>query len=319
MDLGESTVLVTGARGFIGGHLLRRLVGLGARVHAVSRDGAPRQPDVRWWRRDMCDGAQVEDLVQRVAPDVVFHLASVVAGARDPALVAPMFRANLAGVVHLLASTQRLGGTRVVLAGSMEEPRADESASSPYAAAKGAATEYARMYRDLWQLPVTTLRISMVYGPGQPDLRKVVPYVITSLAGGRPPRLSSGRREIDWVYVDDVVDAFLAAAAAPPSVGGAFDIGSGVGVSIRDTVARIGRLMGTTVQPRFDAGADRPRDTARIADPSAALASLGWRPATGLDDGLTRTIRWYTAPAGYTGEAGRDDHAHRADLGRVAG
>jgi nucleoside-diphosphate-sugar epimerase len=252
---------------------------------------------VTWWPCDLGAKAEAEELIQRVAPDVIFHLASEVAGSRDRALVVPMFYANLASAVHLLSAAARLPGTRVVQVGSMEEPRPGAVASSPYAIAKVAATGYAQMFHDLWQLPVTTLKVAMAYGPEQRDLRKLVPHVITSLLAGLPPKVSSGHREIDWVYVDDVVDALVMAALVPAAAGAVVEIGSGRGISIRDTVTRLAELIGSGVEPRYGAELDRSRDSARIADTTAARA-LGWQPRVPLDEGMARTVRWYVERIG---------------------
>jgi nucleoside-diphosphate-sugar epimerase len=288
------TVMVTGATGFIGTHLVARLAALDARVHAVSRrsasaDSAER---VHWWRCDLTDETQVRSLVREVEPDVIVHLASEVAGARDHQLVLPMMRANLASTVHLLSAAVERPGTRLVLAGSMEEPDPGSAPSSPYVAAKAAATGYTRMFRDLWLLRVTTLRIAMVYGPGQRDSTKLLPYAITCLLRGHSPRMTTGRRPVDWVYVGDVVDAFVAAVSRP-DIDEVLEIGSGTAVTIRDAVDRLTDVIGGDVRPRYGALADRPLDSARIADPTRAEEAIGWRATTSLDEGLARTVEWF--------------------------
>ncbi|GAA4225358.1 nucleoside-diphosphate-sugar epimerase [Streptosporangium album] len=292
-----SRVLVTGATGFIGAHLVRRLGSLGAQVHAVSRRPHARTGQgANWHVADVGDADAIEDLVRSTRPAVVFHLASEVAGAREPRLVRPMLQSNLASVVNLLAAVADTPGTRVVLAGSLEEPRPGEgeaAPSSPYAVAKWAANGYARMFHHLWDIPVTTLRIGMVYGPGQRDTRKLVPYVTLSLLRGEAPSLSSGTRQLDWVYVDDVVEAFLAVGRSAEAAGLSLDIGTGTRTSIRDTVELLGRVIGSSLRPRYGALEDRRLDSARIADIAPAAEVLGWRPVTGLEEGLGLTAAWY--------------------------
>jgi nucleoside-diphosphate-sugar epimerase len=286
---------VTGATGFIGSHLVRRLRLLDAEVHAISRTPPEKAEQGEIWHAcDLADAEATAELVRSVRPDVVFHLASAVTGARDVRLVLPIMQANLGSAANVLTAVADNPDTRVVLAGSLEEPRdGDPSPSSPYAVAKWAATAYARMFHRLWNVPSTVLRVGMVYGPGQRDTTKLVPYVTLSLLRGHEPSVSSGNRLVDWVYVDDVVDAFLAAAAAENAVGHAFDIGTGAGTSIRDTVDLLGRVVGTPVQPRYGAVSDRPLDSARIANIAPAADVLQWRPITDLEEGLRRTVAWY--------------------------
>src|SRR2546430_6121464 len=146
-------VLVTGATGFIGAHLVRRLTPLGAEVHAVSRypgSGA----GVVWHEADLTDPAAAANLIRELRPDVVFHLASAVPGAREVRLVLPVLHANLGSAVNLLTAVAELApDTRLVFTGSVEEPKQD-APSSPYAVAKWAASGYAQMFHRLWGIPV---------------------------------------------------------------------------------------------------------------------------------------------------------------------
>jgi nucleoside-diphosphate-sugar epimerase len=287
--------LVTGATGFIGAHLVDRLTSLGAKVHAVSRRPVESTAGGPTWHvADLADAESTRTLVDSVRPDVAFHLASAVTGARDVRLVHATMAGNLASAVNLLtAVTDVTPDTSVVLAGSVEEPGPGLAPSSPYAVAKWAATGYARMFHALWGVRVCVLRVAMVYGPGQPDTTKLVPYVTLALLREQEPELGSGTRLVDWVYVDDVVDAFLAAARSERAAGRVLDIGSGCQVSIRDTVELLSTVVGGNARPRFGAIADRPLDNAQTADPAPAGEVLGWHPQVELAEGLRRTTAWY--------------------------
>lgn len=292
--------MVTGAGGFIGSRLCPRLVEGGFDVHATSRTSRRDADDgVRWRQLDLADPGAVRDALDAVNPDVVVHLASHVAGARQVALVLPTFQANLASTVNLLAATAERGHGRIVIAGSMEEPEhPGDVPASPYAAAKWASAAYARMFDALFATDVVTLRIFMVYGPGRQDLRKLVPYVSLALMRGEQPRLSSGSRPVDWVYVDDVVDALVAAAAAEGVAGSTIDVGSGVLVPVAEIVERLVELTDARVTPLLGALDDRPLETVRRADLEPAARLLGWQPATSLDEGLARTVAWFASTAG---------------------
>jgi nucleoside-diphosphate-sugar epimerase len=190
-------------------------------------------------------------------------------------------------------------GPRVIVAGSLEQPivRADgtlAAPSSPYAASKHAAAAYAQMFCDLFDVPTVVARIFMVYGPGQTDLRKLVPYVTLSLLRDRAPKLSSGGRAVDWVYVDDVVASLLRMATAPGAVGRTIDVGSGVLTPVASVARSLGRLINTSTEPVFGEVPDRPGEQVRVADVAGAAEALGGdSTVTPLDDGLRRTIAWY--------------------------
>jgi UDP-glucose 4-epimerase len=237
-------------------------------------------------------------VVLTVRPAYIFHLASHVAGARDLSMVPITFEANLASTVNLMTAAADTGVKRFITTGSMEEPEPDGGdivPCSPYAAAKWASTAYARMFHALYDFPVVNLRVFMVYGPAQQDLRKLIPYVILETLRGQAPKLSSGERRVDWIYVDDVVDAFLAAATAEGVEGQTVEIGTGNQESVRGIVERLVHTINPDIRPEFGAIGDRPMEVVNVADVERSFAQIGWRAQTTLDDGLKKTADWYAA------------------------
>jgi nucleoside-diphosphate-sugar epimerase len=208
-----------------------------------------------------------------------------------------MLRNNLLSTVNVLSAAAEVGGCRVILTGSMEEPDlADEGPvpCSPYSAAKWAAGGYARMFHALYGLPVVNLRVFMVYGPGQKDLSKFIPYVTNSLLRGESPRITSGRRPVDWVFVEDVVDAQLVAASRGESLGGAtLDVGSGELVTVGEVARSLTRLVNSAVEPLFGAVEERPLQAVRAANVSRTQSVTGWKPCMPLAEGLERTVAWF--------------------------
>jgi nucleoside-diphosphate-sugar epimerase len=250
----------------------------------------------RWWRVDLENEQETRRLVESVAPDIIFHLASFVSGKRELEFVLPALRSNFISTVNLLISATELGCRKVVLTGSLEEPEGDiESGvpASPYAAAKGAASTYARMFHALYGTPVVTARLFMVYGSGQSDHNKLVPYVTLSLLNKQAPELMSGTREVDWVYVDDVVDAYLVLASREGIEGETVDVGSGELVSVRSVVEQITDIIGPNAPPVFGGVTDRPMERVRVADTARTFEVSGWRPKTLIRDGLSSTVDWY--------------------------
>ena len=267
-----------------------------------------RAPAARVHIADVADAANIDRLVAEVQPHFVFHLASRVSGSRDLSEVAATFDSNLASTVHLLRAVTNTACQRIVLAGSLEQTDdLDAAPSSPYAASKSAAAMYARMFFELYQTPVTIARLFMVYGPGQRDARKLVPYVATSLLSGQTPQLTSGVRPVDWVYVDDVADTLISCALTPGLEGKTIDVGTGQMTSVRSVAEQIAKLVGRGT-PVFGAIDDRPLEQVRAADPTQATAMIG-RPLTSLDDGLRQTVAWYRDSV----ESARDESTARID------
>ena len=290
-------VVVTGASGFIGSRLTNRLVKLGAEVHALSRkDQIDCNKNIHWHNADLTNFEKTENIILSLKPNYIFHLASEVSGKRDLDMVLPTLNNNLNSTVHILTAATKAQCDGVVVAGSLEEPDNKETLptpASPYAAAKWASAGYARMFKKLYTTPVIMTRIFMVYGPGQSDLNKLVPYVILSILRGESPKLMSGNRPIDWVFIDDVVDALLITANIKNTDGNSYDIGSGNLVTARDIVEMIIDLMNSTITPEFGALPDRKMEQVRAANLDNENKLPGWAPKYSLKEGLELTIDWY--------------------------
>jgi UDP-glucose 4-epimerase len=304
-------VLVTGASGFIGTALCRKLIASGVEVHGVSRSppaGAntrnrsfagdtilgTQAPKIHWWNADLVELEAARRLTRAVRPDATFHLASLVTGSRNLEMVLPTLQNNFMTAFNLLLSTAENGAGRIILAGSFEEPdELDSVPCSPYAAAKWSASGYARMFRALYKVSVVNAKIFMVYGPGQGDHTKLIPYVTTSLLRGEAPKLSSGIRLVDWIYVDDVVDGLVGCAQTPGIDGHTVELGSGEMHSIREIAEKLVDLVRCKVNPLFGALPDRPLERIQKADIAGSYELIGWQPSTSLEAGLTRTIQWY--------------------------
>ncbi len=290
-------ILVTGGSGFIGSALCEYLYKAGAEVHSVSRClRVSPSGGITWWQLDLADSESVRALFSQLKPDIVFHLASEVVGSRDLDLVLPTFNGNLLSAVNVLVASSENDCHRIVMAGSLEEPDIQDGAaipSSPYAAAKWASSGYARMFHALYNTPVVLARLFMVYGPGQKDLKKLVPYVILSLLKKESPQIASGTRLVDWVYVDDVVRGLLHLGIASDVDGGTVDIGSGDMVTTRTIVEMLADIVDVGIQPQFGALSDRPMEQIKVANTARTYEQLGWKPEKSLRQGLEATALWY--------------------------
>jgi UDP-glucose 4-epimerase len=295
-------ILVTGASGFIGTHLCKRLLRDGREVHGVSRTrkSTPKDP-VRWWTADCTNYFAVRTLLMNLRPDIVFHLAGRVTGVRELTEVIPIFQGSFLTTVNVLTSATEAGCKRVVMAGSSEEPFRSNRVipSSPYAAAKWSSSAYAAMFRELFHAPVIVPRVFITYGPGKQNERKVIPYTILSVLGGQRPKLSSGMRMVDWIFIDDVIEGLVKAAFTPNLEEGTFDLGSGSLTSVRKVAEEICDIIGNGIEPDFGSVPDRPMEQENVADLRAVERIFHWKPSKSIRDGLEETIDWYRSESSH--------------------
>ena len=302
----QGVALVTGATGFVGSHLVRRLVATGFEVHVLCRPTSDfrRLPDVahRIGRvvAPLEDASLVSRAVATIRPDYVFHLASstVVAGTTAPA--ADLVGTNLLGTIHLLDACDAVPYRAAVVTGDSfeytpsEAPLDESGACRPeslHGITKLAATLYGRAKAAAHGRPVVALRMFSTYGPGDHP-RRLVPRVVAGALEGTPLRLSRPGIVRDWVYVDDVVDLYLECAARAGDVaGGVFNAGSGRGSDLGTIVSTVLALTGSRAQPQWGAFPAPAHDAHPwVADPGLTFRTFAWRPRVPLEDGLRRTI-----------------------------
>jgi nucleoside-diphosphate-sugar epimerase len=168
------------------------------------------------------------------------------------------------------------------------------------------------MFASLYGLSTVVLRPAMIYGPGQRDAAKLIPYVTRCFLTGEVPVLSSGQRPIDWVYVDDVVEAFAMAAVAPRLGGDVIDIGSGRLHTVAEIVRMLATATGAALEPRFGGLPDRAAEHVAAADTETARRVLGWTSITPLEEGLARTVEDVRATlAAERARSGPSTHSRR--------
>jgi dolichol-phosphate mannosyltransferase len=300
-------VILTGATGFIGANLARRLLADGHEVTLLLRPGFPSwriddlQDEVRSFDVDIQDEPAVAEAVRRARPDWIFNLAAHGAYSWQTDRRA-MLMTNLLGTVHLLDAAVSAGVEAFVQTGSSSEYGAKDHSpaetegldpNSHYAVTKAAATLFCRHTGRATGLPVRTLRLYSVYGPWE-EPGRLMPTLAVRGLHGELPELVSPETARDYVYVDDVVDACIAAAATPGQEPGAvYNVGTGHQTSLREVVELVRAEMGLTVEPAWGTMAPRSWDTdVWVADPAKINADLGWRPSRSLAQGFRLLLAW---------------------------
>ncbi len=303
--------LVTGGAGFIGSNLATALVAAGHSVRVLDdlssgyADNVPAEADLLVG--DVADEAVVARAV--AGADVVFHHAAHRAVLRSVEYPLETDRANTHGTLTVLKCSLDAGVRRVVYAssssvyGGAEQRPTPESAPlrprSPYAVTKLAGEHYCRVFAELYGLSTVSLRYFNVFGPRQrPDsaYAAVIPLFVDALTDGRPPTVhGDGRQSRAFAYVDDVVDVNLSAAVAPDEScrGQVYNVGGLREVTLLELLDVLGQILG--VEPRPVHVEPRPGDIRHSsADTSAAREHLGYAPKVSLEEGLARTVAFFS-------------------------
>ncbi len=312
-------VLVTGGAGFIGSHLADALL---ANKHAVTV-----VDDLSTGRREFVPGGaefieadistlKFVDITQRISPDVLCHLAahiSVSESARDPRGDAEM---NICGSLNVLTAAQRAGVKRFinVSSGAVYSPHATlpyrEAAAtaplSPYGVAKLAVEHYCQYFAQYRGLPTVTLRLGNVFGSRQNPLGEagVIAIFLQRMLGGEPVEVhGSGAQAKDYIYVSDVVDAFVRLLdaelpAARDLTGSCYNVGTGDPRSVNEIFTLLAGMSNYRLAPA--AGPARPADQKLVTlDCGRAHKVLGWKPQVKWEEGLRWTHEWFAANRGF--------------------
>jgi NAD dependent epimerase/dehydratase len=314
MSLAGRAVLVTGAGGFIGGHVVERLVNDGARVRALCRyNSRNERGTLDWLAPEVTAGVEVvlgelrdvESVSDAVAGmDVVLHLGAQIAIPYSYVNPRDFFEVNVLGTLNVAQAAVRHGVTRVVHTSTSEVYGSARTVpmtethplepQSPYAASKLAADKLMDSYHRSFELPVCVLRPFNTYGPRQ-SARAIIPTIISQALVGSTLRLGSVDPRRDLTFVADTAAAFVAAATAEAAVGRTIQLGANRDVSVAELVDLVGDILGRELTVETDARRVRPdaSEVERlISGPFLARELLGWEARVSLREGLERTIAW---------------------------
>jgi len=313
----DRQVFVTGATGFVGAHIVKGLVRSGAQVVCLQRDGVNTNAldlfDLRRFITIIFGKVEDFELMLRILSEYriesVFHLAAqaLVGSTKHSAL--STFESNVRGTYTLLEACRQNPTVKSIVVASSDKaygtsphlPYAEDHALSglfPYDASKACTDIVARSYAHSYELPVAVTRCANIYGPGDMNLSRIIPGTILSVLRDEAPVVrSDGTPYRDFIFVDDVVRAYLLLAEQIENIRGeAFNFGSGSPVQILDLVNRIIRLTGKEgsitplimLQKKIAGEIDK-----QYLSSEKAETRLGWKAEVNLDEGLERTIEWY--------------------------
>jgi UDP-glucose 4-epimerase len=300
-------VFVTGASGFVGANLVRRLLREGHEVHVLLRHKNPWRlqdvaSDLSIHLGDVRDAPRLLQVVGTIRPEWVFHLA--VYGAyswqTDRSL---MFDTNITGTANLLDACLTSRCEVLINTGSSSEygfkdhaPAESElpDPNSNYAVTKASATLLCQSRMQASGMRISTLRLYSVFGPYE-EPRRLIPSLIVHGLKGQLPKLASANVARDFVHADDVTNAYITVAMqATAGSSAVYNVGTGMQTSLIDIVDIVRRLMSISAIPEWDSMPNRQWDTSTwLADNTRIRRDLGWQPEVSLEDGLRRTIEWF--------------------------
>ena len=310
----DRKVLITGAGGFIGSHLVERLVGEGASVRAFVRYNSRADPGLlrlaspETMAKVELVGGDIRDAdAIRKAVDgcnIVFHLGALISIPYSYFHPAEVAETNLMGTLNILTACRDLGVERLVhtstseVYGTAQYTPMDEThplqGQSPYSASKIGADKLVESFFYAYELPAMTVRPFNTYGPRQ-SARAVIPTIITQALAKRTIYLGNLDTTRDFTYVDDTVNGFLCAAEAKNVEGKTFNLGTGSEIKIGDLARKIIEKVGTQVNVELDPQRLRPKGSEVLqlrSDNSQARRVLDWHPEITLDKGLDMTVAW---------------------------
>jgi nucleoside-diphosphate-sugar epimerase len=302
-------VIITGATGFIGANLTRRLLNEGHEIHLLVRPNySPRRiqgilKDVDLHEIELQDSESLRDVVSRIRPEWVFHLAASGAYSWQTNLE-NMVQTNVVGTINLIESCIHAGFETFINTGSSSEygfksiaPTETEwlEPNSYYAATKASASLFCRYTAQSRNLRLYTLRLYSVYGPFE-EPKRLIPTLIRSGLKGKLPPLVNPDTARDYVYVDDVIDAYLLAATrSVQELGAIYNIGSGVQTFMHEVVYVACQVLGIVEEPKWGTMSQRIWDTNTwVANNQKSLAELGWNPKITFQKGFRKTVQWYS-------------------------
>lgn len=316
-DITDKKVLVTGADGFIGSHLTQALLAKGCKVRALCQYNSfnswgwldnVRHENLEIVTGDVRDAAFCRLITRDI--DTVFHLAALIAIPYSYVAPQSYVDTNVSGTLNICQGAMDNGCRRVIVTSTSEvygtaqyvpiDEKHPRQPQSPYSATKIGADALALSYYNAFNLPVVLARPFNTYGPRQ-SARAIIPTIISQIADGkREIKVGDLHPTRDFNFVEDTCRGFIALAETDGIEGQDFNIATGTEISMGDTFKLIASLMNADVHFAVDESRLRPANSEVFrlcGDNSKITAATDWRPQVTIEEGLRRTIEWFTDPA----------------------
>lgn len=306
--LENKKILITGAGGFIGRHLVSALSGLDIELYSIDFKEMVYNFSGTEYIGKLEDSSFLKSSIKDIQPDIVFHLAAKKARVYSIDDFFQAIETNLVGSLNLFSALNEVASPEsIVVLGTAEEygrgaapynENMREAPVSSYSFSKTCMTHLCQVLHDLYKLPFVILRPTVAYGPFQNE-EMFLPALINSLLRGNEFSMTAGEQTRDFIYVDDLVEAMLSAANSKRAIGEVINVGSASPVTIRELASRVQTLIGKEGLLGFGKREYRKGEIMNYSiDNSKAVNLLDWNPNISLDEGLKRTIDFYSRNLG---------------------
>jgi len=301
-------ILVTGGSGFIGSHLVKKLLQLEADVYVLIRPSSDTfrinecLDKIHVIKGDLEDFNNLKKDIEKIEPEIIFHLAAYVNRERSFENAEKCIKINVNGTVNLLKSLEKINYERFVNTGTCEEygnikaPFKEDylvKPPSPYSASKTASVLFCQAYHNIYGYPIVNLRPFLTYGPFQ-DEKMFIPQVILSCFRGKNFEMTGGKQGRDPTYIDDVIDGYLKASYKKAAIGEIINLGYGKEYKIKEIAKMINNLMGNPIKILVGKKPYMENEIWHLyCSNEKAKKILNWTPKIGLKEGLIKTINWY--------------------------
>lgn len=308
MSFSKRKVVVTGANGFIGSHMTMRLLDEAAEVHVVTRESSDLwrldkvSKDIEICRLDLRNGGETEKYIRNIKPEFIFHMAAYGVDSRQKDYITAA-ETNIIGTINLLNAVIAVGCEKFINTGTSMQygnkavPIRETEYYSPsniYGSTKGSATIIAHQIAAENDIDMATIIPFGVFGENEGS-HKFFPHVILSVLGGRSVELSPCEQYRDYCYIENIIDGFLMAAASEKSKNEIFNIGSGELYQLKHFVNLVAERMDCKSDIKYGSVEYRKNDLwSPQPDISKITGVLGWRPNLSLEEGINRTIQWFS-------------------------
>lgn len=305
----DKTVFITGAGGFVGANLTRKLCSLGLNVHIIVK------PESNLWRLEdiknkitihkgnLLNKKTLSTLLPKIKPNIIYHLAAHGAYSLQNN-AEEIIRVNILGTTNLLDATKNIDYDSLVITGTSSEygfkkdPMKEDDILEPtsfYAASKASTTLLAQVFAREYKKPINILRPFSVYGPYEEETR-FIPTIINALHQGKDISLTSGTQRRDFIYIDDVIDAYLLFLSKKFPEGEVFNLGTGKEYTNGEIVKMLFKVTGIKTNIKKGKYPKRKWDSSHwVADISKSKRQLKWKPKVALEEGLKKTYKWWVS------------------------